>query len=72
MSKKINVGQRKSVMCDLNDFCYLSRDGDFMELTEWTSGDGFDLCINERHMQITWGQFKALKSLVKELKKTEQ
>ena len=63
---------RKSVFEDTAKYCYLSKNSDFIEVTEWTNGDGFDVTISERSsFQMTWGEFKLLKKLVKELDKYE-
>ncbi len=68
--KKAN---RKSVMGDSDKHCYLSKQSDFVEVTEWTNGEGFDVTISDRFMfGITRGEFKLLKKLVKILNEDEQ
>jgi hypothetical protein len=63
---------RKSVFSDVGNSCYLSKTGDFIEVTEWTNGEGFDVTISDRSSFImTWGEFKLLKKLVKMLNKYE-
>lgn len=69
MKKEIDKYDRRSVFTELNDFCYLSKENDFMEITEWKNGDGFDVTLSATHEQmfsLTYGQFKALKKLIKE------
>lgn len=67
---------RKSVFSDdLKNYCYLSGNNDFIEVTEWKNGEGFDVVI-ESHSHgdifaLTYGQFKLLKKLVKELSKLD-
>lgn len=58
-------------MADLKDFCYLSKDSDFVEVTEWTNGDGFDITISDRIFMLTRGELKAINKLVKELNKSD-
>jgi hypothetical protein len=45
----------------------------FMEITEWSSGEGYDIYISdssgERQFNLTWGQFEALKACVKKIDK---
>lgn len=60
---------RKSVFTELINFCHLSKPHDFLEVTNWHNGEGFDVTINDVTTQLTWGQFKALKKLLKELTK---
>ena len=65
---------RESVFASLKQFDHLSKDSHFIEITEWTNGEGFDLTIesfNSVHVPISYGQFNAMKKLVKELEKSE-
>ena len=76
---KIEVSKRKAAFADLKDFCTLSGEfgrkdkGDFLEVTEWTNGEGYDIHISdvsgERQFHLTWGQVKALKACMKSLQK---
>lgn len=73
MSKQqFKVASRKSIFSGIGEYCYLSKEHDYIEITEWTNGDGFDIDITSEGQQkisITWGQFKLLKKLVKQLEK---
>ena len=41
-----DVCMRKSVSVDLHKFSSLfSKEGDFVEVTEWTNEEGFDICL---------------------------
>lgn len=41
-----DVEMRKSVSVDLHKFSSLfSKEGDYVEVTEWTNGEGFDICL---------------------------
>ena len=71
MAKKyeIEIKNRKSVSGRLMDFCYLANKHDFVEVTEWSNGDGFDITLNDTQFMMTHGQLKAIKTLVKKLNK---
>ena len=57
--------QRQSRFTELQPYCHHSKEGDFMELTEWHNDEGFDLVINsDRIFSMTWGQFECLQALV--------
>ena len=58
---------RRSVFTELINFCHISKPHYFLEVTTWHNGEGFDFAINDNTYQMTWGQFKALKKLIKEL-----
>ena len=41
-----HVGMRNSVSVDLHKFSSIfSKEGDFVEVTEWTNEEGFDICL---------------------------
>lgn len=72
--KKFKTELRKSVNSQIGDYCYLSKEHDFIEVTEWQNGDGVDVFLSssgEQRIAITWGQFKLLKKLVKQLENDE-
>lgn len=41
---KINF--RKSCYVDMNEFSAFGHEGDWIEVTEWTNGEGIDICIH--------------------------
>lgn len=56
----------------LIDFDVISKPDDFIEVILWYNSEGFDVHLSDNGEQrfcLTWGQFKALKKLVKELDK---
>jgi hypothetical protein len=63
--------QRNTIFSEIKEYCYLSAEHDFIEISEWKNGDGFDVIISNRgteeRIPITWGQFKLLKKMVKKL-----
>jgi hypothetical protein len=72
----MEIKQRKSVMSELKSFCYLSRDEDYIEVTEWSNGEGIDVNISDssgdKSIAMTFGQFKALKKAIKFLNKQNE
>jgi len=73
MKPEIKIESRKAAFMELHQLCIMSNSGsaDFMEVTEWSNGEGYDITINasnqEQTFHLTWGQLKALKKLVKAL-----
>lgn len=51
---------RKSVHDDLKKYDYLSKDNDFIIVTEWTNGEGIDVTINDTLIPLTYGQLEAI------------
>lgn len=70
--RQIEVVQRNSVHVNLNDFCTHSKQDHFMEVTEWSNGDGVDINLNSfknNQFSLSWGEFEALCVLVRRLQK---
>ena len=54
----------------LSDFDSFAKPDDFIEVSLWHNGEGFDAHLSthaEQTIRLSWGEFKALKKLVKEL-----
>ena len=73
MSTKHKISRYKLDAASLNlkECDYLANNDDIIEVSLWNNGEGFDVHLNckhgERSITMTWGEFKALKKLVKEL-----
>ena len=61
--------ERQSISADLNDFCYLAKPHDFIEVTDWSNLDGYDITLNDKQIALTRGELDAIKALVKKLDK---
>lgn len=63
---EVNLYDRKSLMVELKDFDYLAEKNDFIEVTEWKNGEGYDIALSDNQIiSITIGQFNAIKKLIK-------
>lgn len=58
---------RKSINDKLSKYDILAKDSDFIEVTEWTNGEGVDVSINERLINLTYGELEAINHLTKSL-----
>lgn len=64
----MEFNSRKSVNDKLKKYDYLAKDKDFIEVVEWTNGDGYDITINDdKIISLTRGQIDAINYLVKSL-----
>lgn len=60
--------KRKSVFSDLNVFDYTAKENNFIQITEWTNGEGWDISINDDTIfSLTCGQLEAINYLSKKL-----
>lgn len=44
----MKIGSRKSINDDLQKYDHLKNKSSFIEITEWTNGEGWDIAINEK------------------------
>ena len=64
---------RKSVTDSLKKYDCLAKDSDFIAVTEWYNGEGWDISINDNKLiSLTWGQLEAISYLVKSLDYNKQ
>lgn len=65
---KIEVSKRKALFAELKDYCHHSKDGDYIEVTEWSNGEGYDIIIDRRHgtdrFSLTYGEWELLQVLM--------
>jgi hypothetical protein len=68
---KIEYYQRKSVFAPMTDGWH--KDHDFIEVTEWKNGEGWDIEIaaspNSKHVSIHFTEFAVIKELIALLEK---
>lgn len=60
----------EAAFASLRDFDILAKPDDFIEVSLWHNGEGFDAHLSshaEQSIRMSWGEFKALKKLIKEL-----
>ena len=63
----IKVDNRKAKLVELKKYCHLSKDKSFIEVTEWSNGEGVDVLIDNHESQrfsLTRGEFVALQCLM--------
>jgi len=67
--KEIKIENRKSVTKMLND-CPYHKEHDFIEVTEWVNGEGWDITISDsQRFSLHWTEFEVLKKIIKYLEK---
>ena len=64
----IEVSQRRAVFSELKAYCHLSGPDDYMEVTEWSNGEGFDIVIDRKRgsekFSLSYGEWELLSVLV--------
>lgn len=59
---------RKSVNAPMTKFSPMFKDSDFIEVTEWTNGEGWDININDKHISLHYDELDAINYLINVLK----
>jgi hypothetical protein len=65
---KFETSNRKSVFCtDLGQY-FPHKESDFIEVTEWTNGEGWDITISDtKHFSLHFTEFDVIKQLIEHL-----
>lgn len=63
----MEILERKSISDKLRKYDHLAKEDDFIEITEWGNGEGWDITLNEQVISLTWGQLDAIDYLIKHL-----
>ena len=59
-----------AAFAQLREFDHLAKSDDFIEVSLWHNGEGFDAHLSthaEQSIKLSWGEYRALKKLIKEL-----
>lgn len=64
----MEIVKRKSIHDDLNKYDIFAKDDDYIEVTEWSNGEGVDIQINERSIQLNFNELEAINYLVMSLR----
>ena len=65
---KMEIKNRRCIIEDLNKFDIMAKKDDFIEVCEWTNGEGFDIFITDRKIiSLTRGELDAIDFLTKTL-----
>lgn len=57
----------KCVSDDLRKYDILAKEHDFIQVCEWSNGNGWDISFNDKVISLTFGQLDAINYLIKVL-----
>jgi hypothetical protein len=66
----ISTYKLDAAFTSLAEFDHCAKPDDYIEVSLWHNDEGFNVdlsCGGNQSFSLTWGQFKALKKLIKEL-----
>lgn len=60
---KLQVCKPKQIIDDLTKYCHISKEDSFITITEWANCEGWDININDKIFQLTYGELRAINIL---------
>ena len=64
----MEIKNRRCIIEDLNKFDIMAEKNGFIEVCEWTNGEGFDITISDKKIiSLTRGELEAIDFLTKTL-----
>ena len=61
----IKTYSRPAKFAELKGYCPFAKDDDYVEITEWWNGEGFDVSISEeKTISLTWGEWELIQKMV--------
>ena len=64
----IQTSKRRAVFSELKKYCHHSGSNDYMEVTEWSNGEGWDININRKsgseNFSLTYGEWELMQVLI--------
>lgn len=69
---EIEFYKLEAAFAALEKFDHCAKPDAFIEVSLWHNGEGFDVHLSsygDQSFKLTWGEFRALKKLIKELDK---
>ena len=58
----------KSVSDDLNKYSYVAKEDDYIAITEWANGEGWDIDLNGKLIQLHDTELEAINYLIQVLR----
>jgi hypothetical protein len=64
----IQTSKRRALFAELKKYCHHSGDNDYMQVIEWSNGEGWDINIDRKNdgekFSMTYGEWELLQVLI--------
>ena len=64
----IKTYSRPAKFAELKGHCPFAKENDYVEITEWYNGEGFDIAVceekSEKTISLTWGEWELINKMV--------
>lgn len=64
----LEIRKKACIFDDLRKYDYLAGESDFIEITEWTNKEGWDISFKDKIISLSIGQLDAINHLTNSLK----
>ena len=54
-----------SVYTNLNNYCHHAKKDEIIQVTDWSNGEGWDITLGDKTLQLTYGELEAITVLTK-------
>ena len=68
----MDIVNRKSINDNLRKYDHLAKENSFIEVTEWSNGEGWDITIDNKIFSLTEGELDAINYLTMSLRFNEK
>lgn len=64
------IERLRSITAKTKTFDYLAKESDYISVTEWSNGEGWDISLNDKMISISRGMLDAINFLTTAVDKT--
>ena len=64
------IERLRSITAKTKTFDYIAKESDYISVTEWSNGEGWDICIKDKMIGISRGMLEAINFLTTAVDKT--
>lgn len=64
------IERLRSITAKTKTFDYLAKESDYISVTEWSNGEGWDINLNDKMISISRGELEAINFLTTAVDKT--
>lgn len=62
---KMEIVKVKMAIDSLKKYDHLSKEDDYIQVTEWNNGEGWDISFSNKQFSLTYGELEAINHLIK-------
>lgn len=64
------IERLRSITAKTKTFDYIAKESDYISVTEWSNGEGWDISLNDKMISISRGELEAINFLTTAVDKT--